>query len=644
MDEKTKIGEFGKCCLFSEEGEVVNEFVAGSRGTWKIEYTAGSSGINRGGGIVIVPPCRSMTRWEVGHVEACTDRCGVGTEVHTENIYPISYHLWRYPIIRVIIRGGCLQEGDHITVILGAEGEYLSGFYRRAKVQEFAMEDTRFDVLVDSVGNAQFPEEVRVISSLPHVERSPSVRVVSAPPTRLKVILRAAPRKAASQIICVAAEDAYGNPAPSYQGKVKVLCRDGDVNYPTEYAFAEENKGHHLFFDECSFPSSEFHRITVIDEENELIARSNPVSPGFAHPFQIYFGDLHVMTGQTHPSIMVGTTHQAYLYARDIAGLDFVAITNGTIGKHVHSWSDERKEAAFFNEPYKFVTLLAYECIMKNGHKNVYYPDDSESRCNPERAEELWEFLEDRKALVVPHHTNIVSETDPEEWGIQDWSTHNPRFERLVEICQIRGSFETEDVGGKVFFGGRGSSVQSALRKGYRLGFVGGTDNHRAQPGSGRSPLAGLDYHQTQTAGLTAVLADELTWESIWEALWSRRCYATTGERILLWFAVNGHLMGEEIDLNTEQHLSHCRNIQIKVVGTRNVQKVELVRNNAVVHTFTGNRGEGEFTYQDKSLFSQVAFSPPRVSGENVVYYYARITQTDGSMAWSSPVWIIEGR
>jgi len=73
MDEKTKIGEFGKCCLFSEEGEVVNEFVAGSRGTWKIEYTAGSSGINRGGGIVIVPPCRSITRWEVGHVEACKD-------------------------------------------------------------------------------------------------------------------------------------------------------------------------------------------------------------------------------------------------------------------------------------------------------------------------------------------------------------------------------------------------------------------------------------------------------------------------------------------------------------------------------------------------------------------------------------------
>ncbi|NIS74992.1 MAG: DUF3604 domain-containing protein, partial [Deltaproteobacteria bacterium] len=48
-------------------------------------------------------------------------------------------------------------------------------------------------------------------------------------------------------------------------------------------------------------------------------------------------------------------------------------------------------------------------------------------------------------------------------------------------------------------------------------------------------------------AGLTAVWTDLLSRHSIYDALRARRCYATTGERIIVEFWVDGHFMGEVI-------------------------------------------------------------------------------------------------
>jgi len=43
--------------------------------------------------------------------------------------------------------------------------------------------------------------------------------------------------------------------------------------------------------------------------------------------------------------------------------------------------------------------------------------------------------------------------------------------------------------------------------------------------------------------GLTAIYAKSLDKKDFWEALQARRCYATTGERMLLWVDVQGTFM-----------------------------------------------------------------------------------------------------
>jgi hypothetical protein len=71
-------------------------------------------------------------------------------------------------------------------------------------------------------------------------------------------------------------------------------------------------------------------------------------------------------------------------------------------------------------------------------------------------------------------------------------------------------------------------SVREALAAGHNLAFVGGSDDHSGQPGS---------------KALTAVWARELTREAILGAIRGRHCYATTGNRTVVFgFDLSGRM------------------------------------------------------------------------------------------------------
>jgi hypothetical protein len=68
------------------------------------------------------------------------------------------------------------------------------------------------------------------------------------------------------------------------------------------------------------------------------------------------------------------------------------------------------------------------------------------------------------------------------------------------------------------------------------------------------------------------VLAEELTREAIFRALKGRRCYATSGPRILLDVTCNGHAIGEAFALDGPT------TIHARVVGTTGLDAVEILR------------------------------------------------------------------
>ena len=93
-------------------------------------------------------------------------------------------------------------------------------------------------------------------------------------------------------------------------------------------------------------------------------------------------------------------------------------------------------------------------------------------------------------------------------------------------------------------------------------------------------------------------MADRLDKHSLFEALWNRRVYATTGERIILDFTVNGACMGQEISLSDNR----VRTLHVKVTGTGEIESVEIISMGHTIYRKGGCGKEMEFDWQDESL------------------------------------------
>ena len=601
---------------------------AASLGTWTLTYRAGANGIAVGGSLRIMAPFRGNVLWDVGKVTALADRPGVALEVQTDKTHPRTYHHSMYPVITVVVYGRRIEPGETITVIIGDTGGYNSGRFIHAQAQDHAA-TTAFGVYVDTIGNARFNLEVTKPERYHPVPGRLDVEVVAAKPERFRLSLRHAPAPGQPAAGTLTAEDRYENVVTDFAGCVKLEPTEPIEGLPESVTLSPDDAGSKTF----AFPAPSGDKpvyVAAVDWQHEMVGTSNPLWPDFFDGHEAYFGDLHVMTSQFGMLGMLGNTEEALHYARYHRGLDFGAVTN--------SGSDFAVDGpifAKFHEPHEFAAMPASELGFRSGHKNVYVLDETLGYPRGTPLELLWQACEEYKAkggraMVISHHPNTHSETDPYmSWGTVNLDRINPRWERVIEICQTRASFEVEEIGREgVVFGGFGSSIQSALAKGLRLGFVGGTDNHRARPGSKRSNQSGLDANEFLNGGITCVLTKELTREAVFDAVWNRRCYATTSVRTLLDARVDNALMGTEIKADGP------RTVRVRAAGTADIARAVVVRNGEDVYTKPGDGRVLEFEWQDTAAFAEVA------TAEGWAYYYVRLVLADGNRAWSSPVWV----
>jgi len=220
----------------------------------------------------------------------------------------------------------------------------------------------------------------------------------------------------------------------------------------------------------------------------------------------------------------------------------------------------------------------------------------------------------------------------------------DPEVERVAEIYNAWGCSERTTQEGNPFpikgdkkqgavEAPEGSLLQ-ALKNNRRFGFVaGGLDD--------RAVFASLyDKNQQQyTPGLTAVYCDRLNHNNIFEALYRRQCYATTGERIVVGWTLAGASMGSELDTIKKPGLLINRHIAGYVAGTDTIERIEIVRNGNVIEVFEPDDVTYEFTYDDSEELQKIALKDPQTKAL-FSFYYLRIIQTNGHMAWTSPIWI----
>lgn len=418
------------------------------------------------------------------------------------------------------------------------------------------------------------------------------------------------------------------------------------------YENIRENLNWKLFVPETGFinlPNLYFNEagiytIQLTNPKTKEKFRSSPIKCFAENAKHLFWGLLH---GESERYDSTENIDSCLRHFRDEKALNFFAISPFEDGEE----SQETLKAIIqntteFNEDDRFSTFHGIQwegAPHKEGIRQLLFSKEQKSLPRKKESkisslDKLYKAFSPKELISIPCFTMGK--------GYEyDFKNFDPDFERVVEIYNSWGSSEmTKKEGNPVPIDCSGKqgvhesqegSIQKALQNNCRFGFVaGGLDDRGVyqdffQGGQEQYP-----------PGLTAIVTDEHNRGSLSEALYQRSCYATTGERIILGLQIAGHGMGKELSTQEKPGLMINRHLTGFVAGTAPLVKVEIIRNGKVIETFEPEVGYAfEFAFDDmqpleKAVISSKDKRPP------FVYYYIRVTQEDGHMAWSSPIWI----
>ena len=351
---------------------------------------------------------------------------------------------------------------------------------------------------------------------------------------------------------------------------------------------------------------------------------------------RIVRGDLHRHTEFSWDSsggMVDGSVFDFYRYMLDAASMDFGAVTDhNSGGDSEYWWWLIEKTSDLFHVRQAFTTLYAYE-------RSVEYPDGHRNIFHTERGIPVVSFhtkagfdrprpnVAARRGTLVENDTRLLYEALRRTGGISiphttgsnmgtDWRDNDPQVEPVVEVFQgDRVSYEhpgapraprsAEDrpIGGYREEG----FLWSAYRKGYKLGAIASSD------------------HWSTHISYAMVYTESPTRSAMFDAIKRRRTYGAT-DNITLEYRLGRHFMGEAFSSNAISPM------EILIEGTSAISIIEVIRNEEVVYAARPNRRTASVTYRDND--------PPSGSA----YYYVRVQQDDGEIAWGSPIWVTRAK
>lgn len=296
--------------------------------------------------------------------------------------------------------------------------------------------------------------------------------------------------------------------------------------------------------------------IRVESADGKIKGQGNPVLVRAEKGPQLVWGDTHGHSGFAEG---IGSAEAFMRWAKEDSRLDFVTHSEHDIFMDDAEWESLRRIVMQNLDEGRFIPFLGYEWTVDNrngGHHNVLFrtPQDRQ-RFDARRFPSLSRLYAGIRASVPEKDVLLI----PHAHNSGDWRVVDPELVRLVEIMSQHGTFE--------WFG------RMYLQHGHQVGVIAASDNHLSQPGYSSPPGAG----QSQRAGLAAVYADDKTTDGIFDALRGLRTYATTGDRIILDFNVNGAPMGTRAPMDT------ARRITGQVIGTAALDSVTVLKNDQVL-------------------------------------------------------------
>lgn len=560
---------------------------AGSLGTFVLTYTVGRYGIDDGGTLKIA--VRFASDWGYPQLDdpggANFTRVSSSGEARIQARFDTKGYIRPFQKCLVIdVEEWGLAEGDTITVVYGD----TSGGGPGTHVQTFREFAFVFKVAVDCFGTGQFVE----------LQKPPTLQIVPGKAEKLVVLGPSQTAPGQPFTVGIRAEDRWGNPAVGYRGEValKAVGMDG---LPETCRFGAGDEGA-LRLEEVRCPAEGVFKLAVSAIASDLAAEGNPVVCRPADGLRPLWGDLH---GQSQETVGTNSIEDYFRFARDTAMLDFAGHQGNDFQITPAFWAAINRVAAAYDRPDSFVAFPGYEwsaTTPAGGDRNVYYlneggtifrtshwqVEEKEDRANDRYpADALFAALRGKEALVVPHIGGRPA----------NLRYHDPELEPVIEIYSAWGQFEW--------------LLEEAIERGYKVGIVAGSDDHKGRPGASYPGSSSFGVY----GGLTCVWVDEWSRQGIWHALKARRCYGTSGQRIALDVRADGHRMGEEFQSQGPVRFA------IEAAGTGPIEEIEIRRGLETVYRYP------ESQKRDPSRV-RLRWGGARIKGR------ARIATWDGSL------------
>lgn len=523
-----------------------------------------------------------------------------------------------------------VKAGNPITIFLGSPDE--AGESKGNRAQTRTLRRRLFFLYVDPKGSGEYKE-----TDTFHLDvRGSSLHNV-------RIIVPSVVTKNERFDVMVRFEDVFGNltgNAPegtlielSYEKLRETMSwklfvpETGFINLPN------------LYFNEAGIYRIQLKNI--LDQKTFLSAPIKCFSEPQDH---VFWGMFH---GESALWDATENIESALRHQRDERALQFFATscfeseeeTSSQDWKHIHC------HIAEFNEDERFTTFLGMYWAGTPGseglHQFVYLKDNKpllrrkESKAN--NLKKIYKSHTPKDFFSIPSLT-MGSTT------LFDFENFTPEYEKVVEIYNAWGSSEcTKEEGNprpisskskKGILEKAEGSVRRALNCNHRFGFVaGGLDDRGVY-----SNLFATDQVQ-YSPGITAIIAKVQTRDGLMQALAKRSCYATTGARIILGMNIANHPMGSMLSTKLKPGLFYNRHITGFIVGTCPIKEILLIRNGEVYQTMVPKTDFFEFTIDDGQPLDKIALKS-KEDDSYFAYYYLRVTQEDGHLAWGSPIWV----
>ncbi|MBQ4582604.1 MAG: CehA/McbA family metallohydrolase [Oscillospiraceae bacterium] len=380
--------------------------------------------------------------------------------------------------------------------------------------------------------------------------------------------------------------------------------------------------------------------VTVVRADGKEATKTWSFTVGKAQ-YQLYFGQLHSHTTYSDGS---GSLESALDYIKnlpDSANVDFVAFTDHSnyfdasgaanpeaalydmsqaTANSQKLWSEYKGAIADFNASQSDVVAIGgFEMTWSGGpgHINTFNTPGIVSRNNTTLNNKTSDAGMKAYYALLSQAEGVDSLSQFNHPGstfgtFSDFAYWDAVVDTRIQMVEV-GNGE-----GQVGAGGYYPSYEyytMALDKGWHVAPTNNQDNHKGKWGNANDAR-------------DVVLTDDFSEEGIYQAIRDMRMYSTEDKNLEIGYTVNGLLLGSSITEVPEK-----LNIDVTVYDpdkSDSISKVEVIVNS----------GKVAYTWDDPAALATGQLSV--TLDPSYSYYYIRVTQGDGDLAVTAPVWVGE--